>query len=88
MIKGQIFNVWINFVELYTSAGVQNKTMEASNNNDPKSIQHKEDKHPPRKPTKGDPSESGNHEVEIIKWRAESGERKVESRKWKVESGK
>ena len=53
----------LNFVGLYTSAGVQNTTMEASNNNDPKSIQHKEDKHPPRKPTKGDPSESGNQEV-------------------------
>ena len=48
---------------LHTSAGVQNTTMEASNNNDPKSIQHKEDKHPTRKPTKGDPSESGNQEV-------------------------
>ena len=53
----------LNFVGLYTSAGVQNTTMEASNNNDPKSIQHKEDKHPLRKPTKGDPSESGNQEV-------------------------
>ena len=48
---------------LYTSAGVPNTTMEAPNHNDPKSIQHKENKHPPRKPTKGDPSESGNQEV-------------------------
>ena len=48
---------------LYTSAGVQNTTMEASNNNDPKIIRHKEDKHQPRKPPKKEPSESGNQEV-------------------------
>ena len=61
----QIYNTEpsLNFVGLYTSVGVQKTTMEASNNNDPKSIQHKEDKHPQRKPTKEDPSESGNQEV-------------------------